>query len=62
MPAIMARMPIRDRSLRRAGAIPPIPPIWIAIELKFANPHSAYVAMMTERGERSEPLPSAVLS
>jgi hypothetical protein len=41
VPAIIARMPIRDRSLRRAGAIPPIPPIWIAIELKFAKPHSA---------------------
>ncbi len=41
VPAIMARMPIRDRSLRRAGAMPPMPPIWIAIELKFANPQSA---------------------
>ena len=40
-PPIIALSPIRDRSVRRFGAIPPIPPIWIAIELKLANPHSA---------------------
>ena len=40
-PAIMARSPSRERSCRRLGAIPPIPPIWMAMELKLANPDSA---------------------
>src|SRR5690606_41889468 len=41
VPPTMALSPRRERSLRREGAIPPIPPIWIAIELKLAKPHSA---------------------
>ena len=49
-PAIMARRPNRDRSCLREGAMPPMPPSWIAIEEKFANPESAYVAMTIERG------------
>jgi len=49
-PPIMARSPSFDRSERRSGAMPPIPPIWIAIELKLAKPDSAYVAMISERG------------
>src|SRR4051812_46594844 len=44
-PPSTARNPKRARSLRRSGASPPMPPIWIAIELKLANPHSAYVAI-----------------
>ena len=40
-PPIMARRPIRARSARREGAMPPMPPIWIPIEAKFAKPHSA---------------------
>lgn len=41
VPPSMARMPSFERSCRRSGAIPPIPPIWIAIEEKFAKPVSA---------------------
>ena len=40
-PPIIARNPRRDRSFRRRGAIPPIPPIWIAIDEKLANPERA---------------------
>ena len=40
-PPSTARMPNRARSWRRSGARPPMPPIWIAIELKLAKPHSA---------------------
>lgn len=42
-PAITALMPRRAISPRRLGAIPPKPPIKIAIELKFAKPHNANV-------------------
>src|SRR5690606_26621864 len=45
VPPRTARRPKRARSLRRSGASPPMPPIWIAIELKLAKPHSAYVAI-----------------
>ena len=40
-PPSTARMPKRARSARRFGASPPMPPIWIAIDEKFANPQSA---------------------
>src|SRR5690606_35434237 len=40
-PPSTARRPKRARSWRRSGARPPMPPIWIAIELKLAKPHSA---------------------
>src|SRR5690606_3141958 len=61
-PPIIARRPSRARSLRRDGAMPPMPPIWMAIEAKFAKPHSAYDAMITDRGDRSAPSPTSVAS
>ena len=39
LPAIIARKPRVDRSARRWGASPPMPPIWIAMEEKLANPN-----------------------
>ena len=50
VPASIARSPRRARSWRRSGASAPMPPIWMPIELKLANPHSANVAMVNERG------------
>ena len=47
----MARRPNRARSERRSGAIDPIPPIWIAMDEKLANPHSAYVKITALRPE-----------
>src|SRR5207247_7026401 len=44
-PASRARKPSRARSDLRVGASPPIPPIWMPIEEKFANPHRANVAI-----------------
>ena len=41
VPPTMARSPRRARSSLRSGAIPPIPPSWIAIDEKLANPDSA---------------------
>src|SRR5258706_9790409 len=52
VPAIMARRPSRARSCLRSGAKAPIPPIWIPTELKLANPHSAYVAIVNDTGSR----------
>ena len=43
VPATTAFKPKRATSPRRFGAIPPIPPIKIAIELKLAKPHNAKV-------------------
>jgi len=40
-PATIARSPKEAMSRFRSGANPPIPPIWIAIEEKFAKPRSA---------------------
>ena len=40
-PATIARSPSEAMSRFRSGANPPIPPIWIAIEEKFAKPRSA---------------------
>src|SRR2546422_8257440 len=50
VPASMARTPSRASSPFLLGASAPMPPIWIPIELKFAKPHSAKVAMVNERG------------
>jgi hypothetical protein len=54
VPVIMARIPRRASSdfLLRASA--PMPPIWMPMELKFAKPQSAKVAMVNERGARME--------
>ena len=41
VPAATARSPSRARSDLRLGASAPMPPIWMAMELKLANPHSA---------------------
>src|SRR5580704_4123770 len=41
VPAATAFNPSRARSDFRVGASAPIPPIWMAIELKFAKPHNA---------------------
>jgi hypothetical protein len=41
VPAATALNPSRAKSDLRVGARAPIPPIWMAIELKFANPHNA---------------------
>ena len=49
VPTTIAFTPRRARSDFREGASAPIPPIWIAIELRFANPHKAKVAMTNER-------------
>ncbi len=40
-PPSTARRPNRARSGRRSGARPPMPPSWMAMDAKFANPHSA---------------------
>ena len=50
VPASIARRPRRARSCRRLGASAPMPPIWMPIELKFANPHSAKVAIVNDFG------------
>jgi hypothetical protein len=39
--AITALNPSLEISACRSGAIPPMPPICIAMELKFAKPHNA---------------------
>src|SRR5439155_26517429 len=41
VPETMLRRPSSATSPRRSGASPPIPPIMIAREPKFAKPHSA---------------------
>ena len=41
VPAATAFNPRRARSDLRVGASAPMPPIWMAMELKFAKPHSA---------------------
>ena len=40
-PASIARRPKRAMSLRRLGARPPMPPIWIPMLEKLAKPRSA---------------------
>src|SRR5262249_18819894 len=44
-PASSARNPSRARSDLRVGARPPMPPIWMPIEEKFAKPQRAKVAI-----------------
>ena len=41
VPASIALNAIFARSPRLEGAMPPMPPSWMPIEPKFANPHSA---------------------
>ncbi len=48
-PAIIDLMPSLAISERRDGAMPPMPPIWMAIDPKLANPHKAYVEITIER-------------
>src|SRR6186713_303160 len=50
VPASIARSPRRARSWRRSGASAPMPPIWMPIELKFAKPQSAKVAIVNDLG------------
>src|SRR5262245_2830208 len=50
VPANMARRPRRARSWRRFGARAPMPPIWMPIELRFAKPQSANVAIVNDFG------------
>src|SRR4051794_40423543 len=57
VPANIARIPSLARSPRRDGASDPMPPIWIAIDEKFAKPHNAYVTMTKLRGSRLDPTP-----
>ena len=47
-PPIIARRPNRAKSVRRLGAMPVKPPICMAIDGKFANPHNAYAAICIE--------------
>ena len=49
VPASIARNPSRARSFLRFGASAPMPPICIPMELKFANPHRANVAIVKDR-------------
>src|SRR3954453_7302021 len=53
VPTIIALNPNLAKSDLRDGASPPMPPICIAIELRFAKPQSAKVAMTNERGSRA---------
>ena len=46
-PATMARSPTRERSCRREGASPQIPPNWMATDEKSAEPGRAQMGMIT---------------
>src|ERR1700688_1032309 len=50
VPAIIARRPNEASSRFLLGARAPIPPICIPIEPRLANPQSAKVAIVNERG------------
>src|SRR5580704_4282985 len=50
VPASMARMPNLASWPRCSGARAPMPPIWMPMELKFAKPQRAKVAMVKVRG------------
>src|SRR3546814_5941840 len=52
LPASSALRPSFAIIGRWFGARPPVTAIWIAIELKLANPHSAKVAIATEIGAK----------
>src|SRR5438309_4652622 len=54
VPTNIAFSPRRARSDLRDGASAPIPPIWMAIELRLAKPQSANVAIVKERGSRAD--------
>ena len=47
-PPINAFIPNSESVFLWFGASEPIPPIWIPIDEKFANPHSMYVAIITD--------------
>src|SRR5579864_5719953 len=49
VPASMARMPRRASSGFLLGASAPMPPICIPMELRFAKPQSANVAIVNDR-------------
>ena len=49
IPAIMALTTIWAMADFFLGAMAPSPPSWMPIELMLANPHSAYVAIVSER-------------
>src|SRR3954454_15016237 len=53
LPASSARIPSLAITGRWLGASPPVTAIWIAIELKLANPHSAKVTMARLRSDSS---------
>ena len=48
VPPTSARIPNSDSNFRCPGASEPIPPIWIPMEAKFANPQSMYVAIIID--------------
>ena len=50
LPAIIPRRPSRAISLLRSGAMPPMPPTWIAMLEKLANPTTAYDVIRALRG------------
>lgn len=47
-PANKALITSLAKSALRDGAIAPMPPSWIPMELKLANPQSAYVAIISD--------------
>src|SRR5262249_28805492 len=51
-PTNRAFIPSLARSCRRPGAIDPIPPSWMPIDAKLANPVRAYTARSCDRLER----------
>ena len=61
VPASTARSPNCASSDLRLGASPPIPPIWIAIEEKFAKPHRANVAMVIDLGLKTPSLTKSAI-
>jgi len=48
VPQIIAFNPRLARSAFRVGAMAPIPPSWIATELKLANPQRAKLAIVID--------------
>ena len=49
VPAARVRNAIAAMCSFRDGASGPMPPIWMPIEAKLEKPHSAYVAMISDR-------------
>ena len=56
VPAATAFIPSRARSDFREGASAPMPPTWIATELRLAKPHNAYVAITKDLGSSVAPI------